>query len=545
MTEPKTNSPKTKSVELLTPDDTAQVRSALQRGASRREVLGLLTAAGMSVATAGSILTASTRALADTPKRGGRIRVAGISSSTADTVDPAKQSLSTDYSRGNMFYNGLTVLDEHLAPQLALAESMENDKATLWTIKLRKGIHFHDGKPLTAADVVYSLSRHKDPAVGSKAKTLAIQMEEIKATGPDEVQVRLSSPNADFPVVLGTAHFLIIRDGTTDFTTAIGTGPYKCKEFSPGVRSIAVRNDEYWKPNRPYLDEIEFFGIPDETARVNALLSGDVDLIGAINPRSTRQIQSAPGFSVFETKSGNYTDLVMRQDADPTRNPDFVLTMKYLFDREQMRSAIFRGYAVIGNDQPVDPSNRFYNADLPQRPFDPEKAKFHLKKAGLVNVTIPIVASPAADNSIDMALLMQQSGQKIGLNLDIKRVPADGYWSNSWMKQPLGFGNINPRPNADILFTLFFKSDAPWNECGWKNEKFDQLLTAARAETDEAKRKQMYGDMQVIVHEQAGIGIPLFISMLDAHSSRLKGLRPIPTGGMMGYNFAENVWLDA
>ncbi len=533
------------SAAVLSASDAALIQSALRKGATRRDVMRWLMASGMSIAAAGGVATYATRAFAETPKKGGQIRVAGQSTSTADTVDPAKQSLSTDYSRCNMFYNGLTSLDGHLTPQLELAESIENDKATVWTIKLRKNVHFHDGKPLTSADVVYSLQRHKDPAIGSKAKTLATQMQEIKATGPDEVRITLEAPNADLPVVLGTFHFLIIKDGTADFSTAVGTGPYKCKEFTPGVHSVAVRNGDYWKPGKPYLDQIEFFGIPDESARVNALLSGDVQLISAINPRSTERIRSTQGYEVFQTKSGNYTDLVMRQDADPTRNPDFVMALKYMFDREQMRDAIFRGYAVVGNDQPVDPSNRFYCADIPQRAYDLDKAKFHLKKSGLANVPVPIYASPAADNSIEMALLLQQSGQQIGLNLDIKKVPADGYWSNYWMKQPLGFGNINPRPSADILLTLFFKSDATWNECGWKNDKFDQLLGAARAETDEAKRKQMYCDMQGIIHDQAGIGIPLFISMLDAHTSRLKGLSPIPTGGLMGYDFAENVWLEA
>jgi peptide/nickel transport system substrate-binding protein len=109
----------------------------------------------------------------------------------------------------------------------------------------------------------------------------------------------------------------------------------------------------------------------------------------------------------------------------------------------------------------------------------------------------------------------------------------------------VGFGSVNPRPSADTLFTQFFKSDAAWNEAGWKNEKFDQLLVAARGETDLAKRTKMYADMQVMVHEQGGIGIPLFFSNIDGHSKKLKGLVPIPLGGMMGYAFAEHVWLEA
>ena len=126
--------------------------------------------------------------------------------------------------------------------------------------------------------------RHKNPATASKAKVLADQFEDVTATGPNEVTFRLAAPNADLPVILGTYHFHIVKDGTTDFNAGIGTGPYKLKEFKPGVRSIAVRNENYWKPNRPYLDEIEYVGISDEPARINALLAGELDLVG----RSTR-----------------------------------------------------------------------------------------------------------------------------------------------------------------------------------------------------------------------------------------------------------------
>jgi peptide/nickel transport system substrate-binding protein len=304
-----------------------------------------------------------------------------------------------------------------------------------------------------------------------------------------------------------------------------------------------VRNDGYWKPGRPYLDEVELIGIQDEPARVNALLSGDVQMVLGVGPNSTARVKATAGYGVLETRSGLYTDLVMRQDAAPARNPDFTMAMKYLIDREQARKAVFRGFAIVANDQPIPPSHRYHFAGLPQRPYDLDKARFHLRKSGVTG-SVPVVASAAANGSIDIAVLMQQSAQKIGLNLAVNRVPADGYWSNHWMKSPLGFGNINPRTSADQLFTQFFKSDAPWNESGWKNETFDQLLLAARAETDDAKRKSMYGDMQVLIHEKCGIGIPVFISFLDGHSTKVKGLGSIPVGGFMGYMFAEHVWVD-
>jgi peptide/nickel transport system substrate-binding protein len=536
--------------KTFTPDrrlseaDRSIITKAIGGGVSRRELMGWLMASGATLATASAILDAAP-AFGQAPKKGGKLKVASGSVSPQDTVDPAKQSFSTDYQRNSMFYNGLTRLDGKLTPQPELAETIEHDKAKVWTFKLRKGVKFHDGKELTAADVVYSLSRHKDKAVGSRANALAMQMEEIKATGTHEVKVTLAAPNADFPVILGTWHFFIIKEGTTEFKTANGTGPFKVKEFTPGIRTVAVRNPDYWKSGKPYVDEIELIGIPDESARVNALVSGDVHLIVGLNPRLVPQIKAAPGYAVFETKCGYYTDLVMRQDVAPTKNPDFVQAIKYLFNREEIKSAVFRNVAVIGNDQPIDPSNRYFCKEVAQRPFDPDKAKFHLGKAGIGNTAVPLYASPAAPGSIEMGVLLQEQAQKVGLNIDLKKVPSDGYWSNVWIKQPFAFGAINPRPSADILLTLFFKHDAAWNESGWKNEKFEQLLLAARQESDEAKRKQHYCDIQVIIKDHCGIGIPVFINLLDAHSAKLKGLEPIPVGNAMGNAFAEHVWLDA
>ena len=535
-----------KSIDALVgPDESQRLFGALQRGASRRDMLAMLMAGGMQATLAGGVAAWATTAHAQTPRKGGRITVATNGSGVNDTLDPAKQSNQTDYCRGFMFYNGLTVLDGSLTPRPQLAEEFTTQDAKTWVFKLRKDVTFHDGKPLTPADVVFSIMRHKDAATASRAKVLADQIESVTASGPNEVTFRLTSPNADLPVILGTYHFHIVKADTTDFNAGIGTGPYKLKEFKPGVRSIAVRNENYWKPNRPYLDEIELVGITDESARVNALLAGQLDLVQAVSPRSVDRVTAGGQHAVYETKSVSYTNLIMRRDSSPGNNPDFVLAMKYLFNREQLLKSIQIGRGVVANDQPIASSNRFYFKGLPQRPYDPEKAKWHLQKANLGSNPIPVVVSPAASNSVEMALVMQYAAKQIGLNLDVKRMPADGYWSTHWMKHPVGFGNINARPSADLALTLFFKSDAPWNEAAWKNEKFDQLLVSARGEVDQTKRAQMYADMQVMVHNEGGIGIPMFISSLDGHNRKLKGLSSIPISGMMGSSFAEHVWLDA
>jgi peptide/nickel transport system substrate-binding protein len=530
---------------LVGAEESTRILGALKRGANRRDVLAMLTAAGMQAALAGSIATVAATAHAQAPRKGGRIKVAGSTAAVSDTLDPARQSNGTDYVRGFMFYNGLTYLDGSLTPQPQLAEEFTTRDAKTWVFKLRKGVTFHDGKSLTPQDVIFSLMRHKNPATGSRAKPLADQIEEVTATGPNEVTIRLTAPNADLPVILGTYHFHIVKDGTTDFNAGIGTGPYKVKDFKPGVRALGVRNDNYWKPNRPYLDEIEHIGIGEESARVNGLLAGELDLVLSVDPRSVGRVAASAQHAVFETKAGPYTNLIMRRDSTPGNNADFVLGMKNLFNREQMIKSIMLGHGVMGNDQPIHPSMRFYFNGLKQRPYDPEKAKWHFQRANVGSATIPMVVSPVAGGSIEIATILQHEAGKLGVNFDLRRMPADGYWAQHWMKHPVGFGMIQPRPSVDVMLSLFFKSDAPQNESGWKSDRFDQLLLAARAQTDETRRAQMYADLQTMVHEDSGIAIPYFTSSLDGHKRKLRGLSPIPLGGLMGFSFAEHVWLDA
>jgi peptide/nickel transport system substrate-binding protein len=528
-----------------TPADDRMVEGALRRGANRRELLQMLMAGGIGLAAGGAILGRAGSALAQTPRRGGTMKAAGWSSSTADTLDPAKASLSTDYVRCCAFYNRLTFLDEQGQVQMELAEKIETSDAKTWTVTLRRGVTFHDGKSFGAADVVFSMQRHLDPAVGSKVNALAKQMTEFRAVDPQTVEIVLAAPNSDLPTILAMHHFMIVADGTTDFSKGNGTGAFICERFEPGVRSVARRNPNYWQNGGPYLDSFEFFAITDDTARVNALLSGQIQLAAAISPRSMRLVESQPGVWLSKTTSGNYTNLNIRLDMTPGDKADFVTGMKYLVNREQIQKSALRGLAEIANDQPVSPASAFHNSNLPPKAFDPEKAKFHFQRSGLVGQQIPIVASEAAGSSLDMAVIVQQAGNAAGMKFEIQRVPSDGYWSNYWLKAPVHFGNINPRPTPDILFSLLYSSTAPWNESRYRSEKFDAMLLEARGLLDEAKRREIYNEMQVMVAEEAGTIIPVYISNLDAVSNKLKGLRPNPLGGMMGYAMAEYVWLDA
>lgn len=513
---------------------------------NRRQALKWLTAMGLTAAASNLLVAGAGRALAATPKRNARLRVAMHSASAKDTLDPAKFSYSSDMVRGHSFYNGLTSLDGKAQPVPELAESFEsNADATRWVFKLRKGVTFHDGKSLDAGDVVYSIMRHKDPKTGSVAKSLADIIREVKADGKDTVIFTLDSSNADLPVLLGTFNFVILQKGTVDFSTAVGTGPFKVKEFKPGVRTVGVRNPDYFKAGRPYFDEHEFFGISNDSARLNALFSGDVHMISSVNVNSIRDIEARENVVVFSTPAPRFSQLIMMVDRAPTDSLDLRLCIKNLFDRKKVLKSIMKNYGQLGNDHVVAPNSPLYNADLPQRGLDRDKAKFHLKKANLPGNRLELHVSPAANMSVELGLLLQREAARIGLNIDLKREPADGYWSSIWRKRSFHGGEWNARPTYDLLLTLGWKSEAKWNETKFKSARMDALIDQGRATVDFAKRKEIYGEIQKILHEKGGNVIPAFTNYIDGVSDKIRGLTPVPVGNLGGFNYADSVWLDA
>lgn len=523
--------------------DNQAVENAIRRGATRRDLLRMLGVSGIAMAAAGTFIGSAKRAVAQTPQKGGALRVAMASTSTADTLDPVRASAQGDYMRMSTFYNKLTVLDHSLTPQMELAESFDTTDAKVWIIKLRKGVTFHNGKTMDSADVVYSLGRHVDPKLTSRANALAKAMTKIEAVDANTVRIELDLPNADLPAILATYHFVIIPNGTTEFTKAVGTGPYMTEVFEPGIRTVGLRNPNYFKSDAAWVDSIEYFGIPDDNARVNALLSGDIQIGASMDARSAPLVKNNPALSLLVSPGGSYTNLNIRMDMEPGSKRDFIDGIRALINRDAINRSVLRGLGEAHNDQPVQRASRYFNAEVVPQAYDPEKAKHHFEKAGLLGVGIPLICSDAAKASPDMAMVLQQDASKIGVKIDVQRMPADGYWSNHWVKAPFHFGNVNARPTADILFSLLYKSDAAWNESHFVNPKFDQMLLEARGSLDEARRKEIYGEMQAMVATEAATIIPAYIASADALSNKVGGLKPHPLGMLQGYNIADTVWL--
>ena len=513
---------------------------------TRREFMQGLLATGLTVSAASALVATTPVARAAMPKKGGKITFGWDAHGPADTLDPILFTSTIDYTRGRAGFNNLLQFNDDMSMRPELAEEWSvNDNATEFTFKIRKGVTFHDGKPLTADDVVYSMSRHIAKDSASKGNALVNMISEWKKVDSHTVKAILSSPNSDLPQILGTFHFKIVQDGGAEkegyFNLPAGTGPFKITEFTPGVRSLHVRNPDYWRDG-PHLDELEIFAITDNVARVNALLSGEIDIMGNLDPKAIKRIEATDGVEVYSVESGATTHIGAMVDRAPTDNKDFVLALKHLQDREKWVRTVVKGQGSVGNDHTIGPSYADHCKALPIRPYDPDKAKFHLKKSGIDKAVVH--TAEVSLGAVDLCLVLQAEATKIGLDLQVKKVAADGYWGTTWINAPLSVTGWNMRPTANVMMSLMYHSAANWNETMWKDERFDKLLEDVRGVTDPGLREEMYCEMQTMIHNDAGTVLALHRNYVDAIKSEVKGLPRVPLAAVGGAEWPEFAWLD-
>jgi peptide/nickel transport system substrate-binding protein len=521
--------------------DKGIVEKAISGGYSRREALKLMVATGITLAAAENILLSGKVAIAATPKKGGSIRMANPIHGPDDQTDPILFTSGIDYARGRAVLNGLIQLSNDLSPQPELAETFEpNADATEWTFKLRKGVDWHDGTKFSADDVVYSMNRHLGEDSTSVIKTVMATVKEWKKVGPYEVKAVMHSPNADLPVLLGIFQNKVIKNGTKG--DWIGTGPFTMESFEPGVKSVHKRNENYWREGAN-LDACVITGITDPVARVNALISGDIQMMSNVDPKSFRQVESASDrVKLLSTPAASQLGICILKNTAPGENDDFVKGMQYIQDRERIVKRILKGRGSLGNDTPVSAAHGVdWCSELPQRQFDPDKAKFHFKKAG--KSSAELFVAPVTAGIEDTCLLAQANCAKIGFDLKLKKVPNDGYWGAVWMKEPMNVVTWNMRPTANSQMGIQFGPNGNWNDTFWNNDRMGELLTLSLAETDPAKRHTLYCEMQTLIHEGSGMVIPAFTNINDGISNSIMNMPTVPLGQCGASEWPEFIWL--
>lgn len=493
---------------------------------SRREFVSAALASGLSLPIA---LSTASSVLAQTPKSGGIFRVGTTGASAQDSLDPAK-ILDTFMAQvsGGQLRNQLTEIAQDGSLVGELAESWEtNDDATVWTFKLREGVEFHNGKTLDAEDVVQSINHHRGDDTQSAAKVLVDPVTEIRADGSGVVVIRLNSGNADFPYLLSSWRLGICpakSEGGIDWASGTGTGGYVLKSFSPGVSTVTTRNPNYWKPDRAHFDEVETIFISDVVARTNALTTGEIHAMSSVDIKTASLLERNSNITVFQTFGGSHVSLPMLTDQAPLSDRNVRLALKHAIDRQQWLELAMSGYGELGNDHPIGPQHQFRATldEIPQREYDPDKARFFLKQAGLSSLDLQYHASATAfESAVAGGSLYAESARPAGINIKVVQEPADGYWDNVWLKKPFSASFWGGRPTEDWILTQVYHSKADWNETHWNNETFDKILTEARSELDQAKRREMYVELQRLVHNDGGAVIPVFAPYVQAASKEI------------------------
>ncbi len=500
-------------------------RLVAENGLSRRKFLSAAMALGVG-AMAPALYSEAARAA---PKRGGRLRQGLTGGATSDVLDPGQilDSYMTNVQFGQL-RNNLTEVAASGELVGELAESWEaNADATQWVFKIRKGVEFHNGKTLNSQDVVDSLNHHYGEGSTSAAAGILTGVDNAKADGANTVVVNLKGGDADFPFILSDYHILICPsngDGSIDWQSGIGTGGYSLVDHDPGIRTFTKRNPNYWKEGKAHFDEIESLQLADSSARTTALRTDTVDCIQKVELKTASRLARLSGVNVIATTGNKQITLPMRTDMAPYDNNHVRMALKLIIERKEWLDKIAFGYGEIGNDNPIGPANvyRATTEELPQREYDPDKAKWHLKQAGMDSLSVEFFAADTGfTGALDAGQLMRESAKPAGINIDVIRQPNDGYWSDVWMKKPWCACYWSGRPTENWMFSQVYAADASWNDTFWKHERFNKLLIQGRAEQNTEKRREIYVEMQRIVNTEGGVALPLFLSDVMAINDKI------------------------
>lgn len=485
--------------------------------------------------------TAAAAAPTGPPRRGGTLRVGITGGGSADTLDPHIPTSSPDIARTLNLYEPLLGRDQNYQLEMLVAKSVTaSADAKTWTAVLRDGVKFHDGRPVTPADVVATFRRitdPKDPKTGAASLTM---LAEVVPVGENSVEFRLSEPSATFDDYLGQ-YPLGIVPADFDVKKPIGTGPFRASTFTPGLQSEFVRNEHYWRPGEPYLDRLVLIDFTDDDARINALLSSQVDAIDQVPLALIDVLGSDPRMRILTSETGTWLPFTMRVDRPPFDDVRVREAMRLIVDREQMITQVLSGQGRLGNDlyAPFDPA---YAADLPQRKQDIPKARRLLADAGQENLTVELVTAPVQAGAVEAAQVLQQQAKAAGVTIRIKKVDTTTFYGDNYLSWDFA---------QDFWYTRNYlpqvaqcaQPDSPYNETHFDDPEFLDLVGRARSTMDADERVDLLKQAQRIEYERGGYIIWGFANQVDAYQVYVAGLAPSRTGlPLSGYQFRQ-AWL--
>jgi peptide/nickel transport system substrate-binding protein len=508
---------------------------------SRRELLagagGVLLAGGLAAcggSSSSSSASQSTTTPAGSLKHGGNFRLAMTGGGASDIIDGQSIVNKPDQARLAAGWETLRYFDENYKLQNLLAEEVTQDKPDQWTIRIRSGIEFHNGKTLSADDVVYSFHRILDPKAKLFGAAGLASVQNIKKMDAQTVRLELSGADSTIDEQLGQYYNAIVPDGysRTNELKWVGTGAFKVKSFHPGEQSIHIKNTNYWQTGQPYFEQLTITDFPNPTAQVNALLSGAADAMTDVPFAQVQTVKSHAGAAVLISQGAGWLPLCMAIDMAPFTDNRVRQAMRLLVDREAMVAQVLSGYGRVANDlySPFDPC---YDTSLPQRQHDPEKAVSLLKAAGVFGQTIDLHTTNGAAGMVDSANVFAAQAKSAGVNINVHNDP--NYYSPNYLKLAFSVDFWGTRNYLSQVANGSLPAgppyNCPYNECHWPpktgpGSNYLSLYKQAKGTIDPGKRCELIHEMQQIEYNYGGYVIPFFNNLVDGYSTKVVGLQP-------------------
>jgi peptide/nickel transport system substrate-binding protein len=512
----------------------------VERGMTREHLLRRAAALGIVVA-GGAFGPLTEAAFAETQiKRGGTFRLGITGGGSTDFIDGQHIVAKTDIARLVTGWESLARFDQqyHIIMD-GLAQEIVAQKANRWVIRLRKGIEFHNGKTLTADDVMYSFRRTLTKSLGlfGYGGLSSINPRGMKKLDKYTVRLNLLRPDANlldnlsqyFQGVVPVGYPLTgLASKTNSPLRYVGTGAYKVQSFTPGRQSVHVKNPNYWRSGQPYFDKVVIIDFPDSAARVNALLSGQVDAITDIPYSQVAAVGRRKGFRVYESLTGAWNPISMRLDVAPFSDVRVRQAMRLLINRPQVVQQALSGHGHVANDiySPFDPA--YAGDEFPQHKYDPEKARALLKGAGQEGLNVDLQTTDADAGMVEEAQIIAQNAHAAGVTINVKNLDGGTFYGDQYLKWPFatdywGTRNYLTQVSAGTL------KGAAFDESHWfaspQYPKFFSLYRQALATVDNKKRAAIIKDMQRMEYTGGGHIIAYFKNLVDAHSAKLGGLK--------------------
>lgn len=473
------------------------------------------------------------------PKRGGNLRVGLLGNGPAETMNPGLGVSIIDAARMYNHYDGLVWVNQKnkLVPYLATDWSASSD-AMLWRIKLRKDVTFHNGKPFTADDVIYTFRSWGKPSNFAHPSSIPLDLKGLKKVNSHEVAVPLLTPNGNLMDLFTYFNQMMIQDGETDFRRPVGTGPFKLESFTAGQRSKSVRNENYWQSGKPYVDSLEIIAITDDGARVNALRGGQVDLIGGL-PYAEGRAARKSGDKTIKVLTGptpSFYNFYMGCKTAPFNDVKVRQAMMAAIDRQGLIDGAFDGFGSVGNDIPGK-GLPFFDSSLPQKVQDIEKAKSLLKAAGHDTLPVTLTTAPGSPGQQQAAQVLAQQVAPAGFKVSIKQIQGAAYLTPppAGVYTTLAFAQDSwPISSLQSFYTQTLLPGAPYNETQFDDPQFNKIVNQAIGTLDETKAQELWSEAQKIQYDRGGNLIYSQTDWVDGSSPKVAGLvegGPFDLGG--------------